>query len=48
VNALAGARADRKWALSEAKREAGVRMKELQAKKEQLTQWEAAVGLRRN
>jgi hypothetical protein len=48
VNALAGARADRTWALSEAKREAAVRMKELQAKKAQLKQWEATVGSRRN
>ena len=48
VNALAGARADRKWALSEAKREAAVRMKELQAKKDQLKQWEATVGSGRN
>jgi hypothetical protein len=42
VNALGGARADEAWALGEAKREAAVRMKQLQAKKEQLKQWEAS------
>jgi hypothetical protein len=41
ANALAGARADESWALGEAKREAAVRMKQLQEKKEQLKQWEA-------
>jgi hypothetical protein len=42
VNALAGARADEAWAMGEAKREAAVRMKQLQEKKEQLKQWEAS------
>ena len=41
VGALAGARADESWALAEAKREAAVRMKVLQEKKELLKQWEA-------
>jgi hypothetical protein len=41
ANALAGARADESWALDEAKREAAVRLKVLEEKKEQLRRWES-------
>ena len=40
VNAIRGARADRQWAMDEAAREAAIREKELQEKRDQLTAWE--------
>jgi len=46
VNLLVGARTDPKWAAGEAKREATIRMKQLDEKKEQLRQWEASSGQR--
>ena len=42
INAIRAARADRQWALDEAAREAAIRARELEAKREQLRQWEAS------
>ncbi len=42
VNAIRGARADRKWALGEAARETAIRRKDLQEKWELLKKWEEA------
>ncbi len=44
VNAIRGARADRKWALGEAAREMNLRRKEMQAKRELLARWEESKG----
>ena len=44
VNAIRGARVDRKSAMDEAAREAGLRRKELEVKRELLKKWEAAKG----
>lgn len=46
ANAIAGAQADRAWALDEAKRDQALRLKDLGDKKEQLRQWEASHGQR--
>ena len=42
INAIRAARVDRAWALDEALREAGVRERELEEKREELRVWEAA------
>ena len=42
INAIRAARVDRAWALDEALREAGVRERELEEKREELRAWEAA------
>ncbi len=42
INAIRGARVDRAWALDEALREAGIRERELEEKREEFRAWEAA------